>query len=169
MRRISTVFAIAWAMSSASAASPEGGGAVAVSVDTASNVHAFSTDIFGVAFGDADRNAQIGYTVRRWGGNSVTRYNWQNDVHSTASDWYFENIPGARDRTQIPPIDNSADAFVGESLAAGAKPLITIPTIGWAPRYDSPLDHPYFAGFSVARYGAQQSVDPWDTDAGNDV
>ncbi len=165
MHTIPMFFAAAFAATSASAA--PAGGAVAVSVDVSSNVYAFSPDIFGVAFGDAERNAQIGYTVRRWGGNSVSRYNWQNDVHSTAMDWYFENIPGARDRTQIPPIGNSADAFVGESLAAGAKPLMTIPTIGWTPRYDSPLDHPYFAGFSVARYGAQASVDPWDTDAGN--
>jgi len=166
MRTISILFAALCTAATAGAA-PLGGNAVAVSVDTTSNVRAFSPDIFGVAFGDADRNAEIGYTVRRWGGNSVTRYNWQNDVHSTAMDWYFENIPGARDRTQIPPIGNSADAFVGESLAAGAKPLMTIPTIGWTPRYDSPLDHPYFAGFSVGRYGAQQSVDPYDTDAGN--
>ncbi|HKE46503.1 MAG TPA: glycoside hydrolase family 44 protein [Rhodanobacteraceae bacterium] len=146
---------------------PPGGGSVAVTVDTASDVHAFSPYIFGVAFGDAARNAEVGYTVRRWGGNSVTRYNWQADVHNTASDYYYENIPGASDRTEIPPIGNDADAFVGESLDAGIQPLMTIPTIGWTPRYDSPLAHPYFAGFSVARYGAQQSVDPYDTDAGN--
>lgn len=143
------------------------GGAIAVSIDASANVHPVSPLIFGVAFGDAARNAEIGYTVRRWGGNSVTRYNWQVDVHSTASDWYYENIPGSRDRTEVPPIGNAADAFVSEALAAGSEPLITIPTIGWTPRADSPLDHPYFAGFSVARYGAQQSVDPWDTDAGN--
>ena len=146
---------------------PPGGGAVAVSVDASSNVHPFSPNIFGVAFGDADRNAQVGYTVRRWGGNSVTRYNWQVDVHNTASDYFYENIPGASDRTQVPPIGNDADAFVGETLGAGSQPLMTIPTIGWTPRADSPLNHPYFAGFSVARYGAQQATDPFDPDAGN--
>jgi hypothetical protein len=146
---------------------PPGGGSVAVSVDASSNVHPFSPYIFGVAFGDASRNAEMGYTIRRWGGNSVTRYNWQVDVHNTASDYFYENIPGASDRTQIPPIGNDADAFVGESLGAGIQPLMTIPTIGWTPRADSPLNHPYFAGFSVARYGAQQSTDPYDPDAGN--
>ncbi len=70
--------------------------AIAVSVDAGSNVHAFSPLIFGVAFGDQARNAQIGYTVQRWGGNSVTRYNWQVDVHNTASDYYYENIPGSQ-------------------------------------------------------------------------
>ena len=148
---------------------PPGGGSVAVGVDASSDVHPFSPNIFGIAFGDAARNAEIGYTVRRWGGNSVTRYNWQVDVHNTAFDYYYENIPGAGDRTQIPPIGNDADAFVGETLDAGSQPLMTIPTIGWTPRADSPLNHPYFAGFSVMRYGAQQSTDPYDPDAGNGI
>jgi hypothetical protein len=146
---------------------PPGGDAVAVSVDASSNVHPFSPYIFGVAFGDATRNAEMGYTVRRWGGNSVTRYNWQVDVHNSASDYFYENIHGASDRTEIPPIGNDADAFVDEARNAGSQPLMTIPTIGWTPRSDSPLSHPYFAGFSVERYGAQQATDPWDPDAGN--
>ncbi len=29
--------------------------------------------------------------VRRWGGNSVTRYNWETDTHNSASDWFFIN------------------------------------------------------------------------------
>lgn len=145
------------------------GAPVAVGVDVSSGVRPLSPLIFGVAFGDAKRNAEVGYTMQRWGGNSVTRYNWRVDVHSTAGDWYYENIPGATDRSQVPPIGNAADAFVGAALDAGAAPLMTIPTIGWVPRADSPLQHPYFAGFSVAKYGAQQSVDPWDPDAGNGV
>lgn len=145
------------------------GGHVAVDVDGGADVRAFSPLIFGVAYGDAARNAVVGYPLRRWGGNSTTRYNWRVDVHNAASDWFYENIPGAADRSQVPPLGNAADAFVGETLAAGAQVLLTIPTIGWAPRADSPLGHPYFAGFSVAEYGAQQQTDPWDPDAGNGV
>jgi len=145
------------------------GGAIAVSVDATAGVHPISPLIFGVEFGDAARNAQIGYTLQRWGGNSVTRYNWQVDVHNTANDYFYENIPDATDRTQVPPIGNSADAFVAAARGGGSDVLMTIPTIGWTPRADSPLQHPYFAGFSVNRYGAQQHVDPWDTDAGNGV
>jgi len=145
------------------------GGVIAVSVDATAGVHPISPLIFGVAFGDAARNAQIGYTLQRWGGNSVTRYNWQVDVHNTANDYFYENIPDATDRTQVPPIGNSADAFVAAARGGGSDVLMTIPTIGWTPRADSPLQHPYFAGFSVNRYGAQQHVDPWDTDAGNGV
>ena len=143
--------------------------AIAVSVDTSANAHPFSLLIFGVAFGDPVRNAQVGYTLQRWGGNSTTRYNWQVDVHNTASDYYYENIPGAPDRTQVPPIGNAADAFVVAARAAASEVLLTIPTIGWTPRVDSPLDHPYLAGFSVAKYGPQQSTDFYDPDAGNGV
>ncbi len=143
--------------------------AVNVTVDTAADVRAFSELIFGVNYGDAARNAQIGYPLRRWGGNSTTRYNWQVDVHSTAADWYFENIPGASDRSQVPPLGNAADAFVSQVRSYGGQALLTIPTIGWTPRADSPQSHPYFAGFSVTKYGAQQSTDPWDPDAGNGV
>lgn len=148
--------------------------AVAVSVDAGANVRALSPLIFGVAYGDGARNAVVGYPLRRWGGNGATRYNWKVDVHSTAFDWYFENIPGASDRTHVPPLNNDADAFISEARSYGADALITIPTIGWTPRADSPMQHPYLAGFSVATYGTQvpanpwsAAVDPWDTDAGS--
>jgi len=140
---------------------------VAVTVDTTANVHPFSPLIFGVAYGDATRNAQVGYTVRRWGGNSTTRYNWQYDIHNTASDYFYENIPDSQDRTHIPPLGNSADAFITEARTAGAQPLITIPTIGLKPLDNSALQHFYTVGFSVAKYGAAQYVDPYDTNAGN--
>jgi len=148
--------------------------AVAVSVDASANVRPFTPLIFGVAYGDGARNAVIGYPLRRWGGNGATRYNWKVDVHSTAFDWYFENIPGASDRSHVPPLNNDADAFISEARSYGADALITIPTIGWTPRADSPLQHPYLAGFSVGTYGTQvpanpwsAAVDPWDTDAGS--
>jgi len=153
---------------------PPAGGSVAVSVNATANVHPINPLIFGVAYGDAARNAQMGYTVDRWGGNSTTRYNWQVDVHSTASDYFWENIPGASDRAHIPPNGNDADAFIGAALGSGIQPLMTIPTIGWVPRSDSPLNHPYFASFKVSKYGAQvpfpyqsDAVDPYDTDAGS--
>ena len=144
--------------------------ATAVSVDFNARGRPISPLIFGVSFGDAARNAQIGYTLDRWGGNSVTRYNWQADIHNTASDWFFENV---RDCTApgcigTPPAGNSADTFITAARNAGAQALITIPTIGWTPRSDSPAAHPYLAGFSTTKYGAQLQTDAqWDSTAGN--
>ncbi|MCK9539671.1 glycoside hydrolase family 44 protein [Dokdonella sp.] len=144
-------------------------GAVQVSVDRDAQVRPFSPLIFGVNFGDAARNAEMGYPLQRWGGNATTRYNWRVDVHNTAQDWFFENIPGAADRSQVPPAGNAVDALVGAARAHDAQVIVTLPTIGWVPRADSPQLHPYFAGYSVARYGPQQATDPWDPDAGNGV
>ena len=146
------------------------GAPVAVRVDLSANVHPFSPLIFGVAFGDPARNRQMGYTVDRWGGNSTTRYNWQVDVHNTASDYYYENIPDctAPTCTGTPPVGNSADTFINGAFTGGAQPLLTIPTIGWTPRSDSPRSHPYFAGFSTTGYGVQLSTDVvYDPTAGN--
>jgi hypothetical protein len=143
------------------------GAAVNVSVNTNIVGNAIDPRIFGVAYGDATRNAQMGYTVRRWGGNSTTRYNWQVDVHNTANDYYFENIPDSTDRSTVPPPGNTADTFIQEAMNAGSQPLMTIPTIGWTPRADSALQHPYTVGFSIAKYGPQQDTDPYDPNAGN--
>ena len=142
---------------------------IAVSVDFNAPGRTVSPLIFGVSYGDATRNAQVGYPLVRWGGNSTTRYNWQVDVHNTGSDYYYENIPDctAAGCTGTPPAGNSADAFVGAAIAAGAQPLLSIPTIGWTPRADSPRTHPYLVGFSTAKYGVQTSTDFWDAPAGS--
>ena len=142
---------------------------IAVNVDSTANVHPFSPLIFGVAFGDATRNAQIGYTVIRWGGNSTTRYNWQYDIHNTANDYLFREYsrqPGSHPR---PAAGQRGRCIRYEAQSGGAEPLIAIPTIGLKPLDNSALQHPYTVGFSVAKYGAQKSVDPYDTNAGNGV
>jgi len=124
------------------------GGAVNVMVDISANVHPIDPLIFGVAFGDAARNAQIGYTVDRWGGNSTTRYNWQVDTDNKASDYLFLNEPEGSGAGL--PANSTADQFISDALAAHAQPLLTIPTIGWTPK-----DRAKRPGFSIAKYGSQ--------------
>src|SRR5215470_580712 len=116
---IGLALAMAVAAAVARAAAP-----VAVSVDFNASVRPISPLIFGVSYGDAARNAQVGYPLVRWGGNSTTRYNWQADVHNTGNDWYFENIRDctAPTCTGTPPAGNSADTFLAPVLAAGAQP-----------------------------------------------
>jgi hypothetical protein len=43
---------------------------------------------------------------------------------------------------------------------------MTVPTVGWTPK-DRVAHHPFTCGFPVSRFGAQQSVDPYDTNCGN--
>lgn len=106
---------------------------VAVTVDPGAERRAIDPRIYGVAFGDADRIGEVGYPVRRWGGNSVTRYNWRSAVHNTASDYFYQNIVDEVADESLLPHGSSSDLFVDEALAAGALPLLTAPAIGWTP------------------------------------
>ncbi len=140
----------------------------ALSVDAALGRHPISPDIYGMNYADEALAAELKLPVRRWGGNATTLYNWQNDTYNTGSDWYFENIPADNpDPSQLPD-GSSADRFVEQDRRTNTRTLLTVPLIGWTPKR-RPSGHPYDCGFRVSVYGAQQSVDPWDSDCGNGV
>lgn len=129
-----------------------------ISVDAAANRHPISTDIYGINWADETLAADLRLPVNRWGGNSTTRYNWQNNTHNTGSDWYFENI--------VRGADDTSDQFVQRNNRTNTASLITVPLVGWVAK-DSAAQHPFDCGFKVSKYGAQQAVDPYDTDCGN--
>ena len=145
----------------------------ALNINVQADRHAISPYIYGMNFADEDLAADIDLPVRRWGGNSTSRYNWQLNVHNTGSDWYFENIP---DGSSGPlPGGSSTNQFVDQDHRTGTNTILTLPLIGWTPkrRLDN---HPYDCGFKVSKYGAQvppnawtAAVDPWDTDCGSGV
>ena len=114
--------------------------------------------IYGVNFGSAALLQALGAPVSRWGGNTTSRYNWQNGFWNTGSDYFFENI---RPSTQ-------ADAFVDARKSVGADTVLTLPMLGWVSK-DSPRRHPFACGFKISKYGAQQKHDPFDHDCGNGV
>jgi hypothetical protein len=145
---------------------------VAVTVDPDADRRPIDPAIYGVNFGDAQRVAEVGYPVRRWGGNAVTRFNWELDITNRASDWFFQNIPGNVDDPENLPHGSSSDRFVEETLDAGIEPLMTATAIGWTPVDDRSKRW----GFSVAQYGEQlvnectffDNPPPWCTaDSGN--
>lgn len=140
-------------------------GAVTVDVDVQADRRAISPDIYGVNYGADGQLSRLGLTVRRWGGNSTSRYDWQQDSHNTGSDYFFENIPDRGPSGSA----NSADGFIRATRAGGAEPLITVTTLGWKPKANSPRSHPFACGFKVSKYGAQQATDPYDPDCGNGV
>jgi len=139
-----------------------------LSINAAAGRHPISADIYGMNYADEQLAAELRLPVRRWGGNSTSRYNWQNDTHNAGSDWYFENIREDNKYPNILPDGSAADKFVEQDRGTGTRTLMTVPLIGWTPkqRLES---HPYDCGFKVSRYGAQQPTDPWDTDCGNGV
>jgi hypothetical protein len=142
---------------------------IAVSIDPSANRRAISPLIYGVNFGDAGQAAALRWPVRRWGGNSTTRYSWQDDIANHASDWFFYNIESGPDPGTLPD-GSAADLFIDETRLAGGEPVVTVPLIGW-----TPIDRVRRWGFSVSKYGAQQSTEctvtgfpPWcEPDAGN--
>ena len=151
---------------------PSGAATIAVNIDPNADRHAVSPQIFGMNFGDAAQMSRLKVPVRRWGGNSVTRYNWETDTHNTASDWFFTNYASDVPNPAALPDGSSADTFVDEIRAAGGEALITVPLIGW-----TPIDRTRRWGFSVTKYGAQQQTEcsatgyaSWcNPDAGNGV
>ena len=137
----------------------------ALSINVSASRHAISQNIYGMNYADEYLAAALNLPVRRWGGNSTTRYNWQDNIHNVGSDWYFENIPDGN-----PVTDGSAsDLFIDQDRLTGTSTLMTVPLIGWTAASSSPRNQPYNCGFKVSKYGAQQSTDPYDTNCGNGV
>ena len=144
---------------------------ITVTVDPALDRRPISPLIYGVNFGDPADPTEPGYPLRRWGGNSTTRYSWEDDVHNTGADWFFCNYTNGPDPGTLPN-DSSADVFIAGTRAEGAEVILTVPTIGW-----TPVDRVRRWGFSVAKYGAQQDDEcrragfpPWcEPDMGNGV
>jgi len=150
---------VAWDVPPTPTPAPTPAAGPAIAVDAAAGVHPISPDIYGMNYADEALAAELRLPVRRWGGNSTSRYNWQADETNTGSDWYFENVPTD---------SGAADAFVDQDRRTGTKTLMTVPLIGRVAkrRLDS---HPYDCGFKVSKYGAQQATDPWDADCGNGI
>ncbi len=139
----------------------------ALSVDAQADQHPISPYIYGMNFASEALAAELNLPVRRWGGNSTTRYNWQINVHNTGSDWYFENLPD--ENSGALPGGSAVNQFVEQDRRTGTQTILTMPLIGWTPkrRLD---DHPYDCGFKRSKYGAQQDQDSsWDPDCGNGV
>jgi hypothetical protein len=142
---------------------------VTVAVDPGAQRHPISPLVYGVNFGDDAQALALRWPARRWGGNGTTRYSWQDDIANHASDWFFYNIESQPDPGTLPD-GSTADLFIDATRAAGGDTILTVPLIGWTPK-----DRARHWGFSVEKYGAQQSTEctvtgfpPWcQPDAGN--
>ena len=104
---------------------------VVVNVQSAAAGNPISPYIYGVASADEATLKALGATVDRWGGNPSSRYNWANGhAWNAARDWEFRNGNYGN------PQGSVADNFVAGALAAGAIPLITVPSLGWVAKND---------------------------------
>ncbi|MEM7452806.1 MAG: glycoside hydrolase family 44 protein [Planctomycetota bacterium] len=147
---------------------PEDGGSTlpgpVITVDPSLVLRSINEDIYGLNFADEQLANDIGLPVDRWGGNSTTRFNWEIDAVNLASDWYFENYPNETPDVSTLPNGSTSDLFVEKDRRVGADTIFTVNTLGWAAK-----SRDIQGGFSVAKYGAQQDVDPYRPDNGNGV
>ncbi len=132
---------------------------VHVTIDVLSNRHLISPYVYGGAFPkDGPTITDSGLTVVRWGGNATTRYNWVNFDTNAANDFYFVNRPMGN-----PPLYADSTQFVTQVAGAGGFPLMTIGMLPWVAKDATSYS------FSVAKYGAQCQVNPFNSDDGNGV
>lgn len=145
---------------------------ITVTVDPNANRQPINPLIYGVAHFNEAGSSQLPYPARRWGGNAVTRYNWEIDVQNHASDWFFINEPNFVANPSQLPNNSTADLWVDSVKAHGGEPVLTVPTIGWAPKGSNPnTDRLQLYGSSIAKYGPQETnefaANGGNPDAGN--
>jgi hypothetical protein len=152
-------------ISVASAALPAAAAAgPALTIDITAGRHAISPHIYGMNFADEALANELDLPVRRWGGNATTRYHYLYDTTNRASDWFFENIAEENSNPALLPDGSSSDETVEQDRRTGTDTILTVPLIGWAPKARDGS-----CGFSVTKYGPQQSTDQFRPDCGNGV
>ncbi len=135
---------------------------VTIQLDVTQGVHLINPNIYGVNNSDAATLAALNSPINRYGGNRTSRYNWLQNVDSTASDFFFESFPDA------PTPGGIADFFVTSSRTAGAQPMITVPMIDFIAKTDAQRN--VLCSFSIAKYGPQTGNDAqFHPDCGNGI
>ncbi len=142
------------------------GQTIPVTINLAADRKPISPLIYGVNFATPDQANKLRLRLNRSGGNATTRYNWQRNATSSASDWYFlSHTEGSE--TPSGSVDQWVQGNLSSIVPGGTLSMITIPTIGWVAKIQANRGSMW--SFSVAKYGAQQQVEPWNPDAGNGV
>ena len=133
--------------------------AVSVNIDVLANRHTISPFIYGGNLGDTSTIPESGTTLVRWGGNAASTYNWQLHTYNAGADWYFEDFGmGTTEKDSV--------QFITDVQDAGAHALTTISMLPWVAGPSENNSNGDWS-FSVAKYGPQCSVDPYNTDAGD--
>lgn len=138
----------------------------ALTVDAGAQSRPISPLIYGMNFytltNEVSRAARI--TLDRWGGDNTSRYNYKLDISNASVDWFFEAFPSS----SSPLPDNSSfnKQFLDDQKN-GAKTLCTVPVNGWVATVVPPGPKARVCGFSAAKYGPQEKVDPRFPDCGN--
>jgi hypothetical protein len=135
--------------------------AVTIQVDAAQGRRPIDPRIYGLNHADTATLGALGSPLNRFGGNRRSRYNWQQNVDNTGSDYFFLSFPFA------PVPGEQADSHVGHSVNAGAEAMITVPMIDYVARTTPQRD--ILCSFRQSVYGAQTDADPFNPDCGSGI
>ncbi|MFN8445552.1 MAG: glycoside hydrolase family 44 protein [Caldilineaceae bacterium] len=133
---------------------------ITLTVNVNADRHPISDLIYGMNWGDEAFAQAAAVSVRRWGGNRATRYNWQNDMGNAAYDWYFEN--GRESNATDLPNDSAANRFIAQDRSTGAASYLTVPMAGYVSNGNEAA-----CGFSTSKYSYTPTQFPNGT-AAND-
>jgi hypothetical protein len=135
--------------------------AVTVNVDVLANRHKVSPFVYGGNFSDTSSIADSGTPLARWGGNASSTYNWQLHTYNADADYYFEDFNLGGNGAESDSVQ-----FISDVQNAGSHPLTTMNMLGWVAQSAENGTNGHWS-FSVATYGPQCSVDPYNSDAGD--
>ncbi|HMJ51290.1 MAG TPA: glycoside hydrolase family 44 protein [Polyangiaceae bacterium] len=130
--------------------------ALAATVKLGAPAHEISPFIFGINWGSASSIKDIGATVRRWGGNRTTKYNWKNDVDNAGVDWFFLNDYSKPPQT--PEEKKKYHQFIKETLAGGAQVNFGIPIVPFIAK-PHPDEKERYCSYPVKLYPEQEKTD----------
>ena len=101
----------------------------ALTVNVGSPGNAINPDIYGMNayYLDTASATTAHASVARWGGDDISRYNYQTNTTNSASDWYFENFTGAGNMWG----GGSFTGLLTTAASVGTKTLGTAPVLGW--------------------------------------
>jgi hypothetical protein len=134
---------------------------VTIAVDAGRDRRPIDPRIYGLNHGDTTTLRALNSPLSRSGGNRRSRYNWAQNVDSTASDYFFLSYPFA------PTPGEVADTHVGHARAAGADAMITVPMIDYIARTDA--ERNILCSFRQSVYGDQTGWDEFNPDCGNGI
>ena len=126
---------------------PDPNADITLSINTTQNRKPISPYIYGLNYATEAFANELDLPLRRWGGNALSRYNYQNNATNLGSDFFFLNVENFN---PITGATESADQWIAQNKRTGATSLLTVPMMGLVAKDSSSC------GFSIAKYGAQQ-------------
>ncbi len=128
--------------------SPNPNADITLSINTTQTRKAISPYIYGLNYATEAFANELDLPLRRWGGNALSRYNYQNNATNLGSDFFFLNVDNFN---PITGARETADQWIAQNKRTATASLLTVPMMGYVAKDSSSC------GFSIAKYGAQDN------------